>query len=438
MDLVHALEYLDSFTNYEKETPVYPDAFKLERMHALVRELGNPQNAFESVIIAGSKGKGSTAAVLSSILRMENLRVGLYTSPHLHHLSERIQVNGLCINELRLAENLTRIQKATEGYTWRKNPPTYFEVLTALAFCYFKDMKVQVAVLEVGLGGLYDSTNVANAKVVGITPISLEHTDKLGKTISKIAVQKCGVIKGREAVVSAVQPSEAQSVIESACEDREAKLYNLGKEIKIMERVFSEDSQCFDVRTPWGGFYDLKTHLRGTHQLQNAAQAIGLAKALGDKTRLSVTDDAVRQGVLDAHWPGRLEKIGARPRIILDGAHNVDSAHKMIEGLKRHFQYANLVIIFGSSSDKDVRGILREISTEADCWVMTQAVHPRAMPVGQIARLMDTHAKEVFEEPFIVQAIKKARSLATPDDLILITGSLYLVAEARQQLLGGV
>lgn len=434
MDTVAALEYLDSFINYEKDNAVYPEAFKLERMRALVRELGNPQNAFESVIIAGSKGKGSTAAILSSILRMENLRVGLYTSPHLLHISERIQVNGLCINDLRLAENLTRIQKATEGYTWRKNPPTYFEVLTALAFCYFKDMKIQVAVLEVGLGGLYDSTNVANAKVVGITPISLEHTDKLGKTLAKIAVQKCGVIKGREAVVSAVQAPEVQSVIESACEDREAKLYCVGKEIKVMEREFSEDSQSFDVRTPWGGYYDLKAHLRGTHQLQNAAQAIGLAKALGEKARLPVSDEAVRQGVLDAHWPGRLEKFSERPCVVLDGAHNVDSARKMLEGVKRHFQYEKLVVLFGSSSDKDVRGMLEEITAEADSLVLTQAAHPRAMPVAQIVRLMEKNSKEVFEEPSMAGALKKARSLAGPEGLVVVSGSLYVVAEARRLL----
>src|SRR3989338_8112131 len=171
-------------------------------------------------------------------------------------------------------------------------------------------MKIQVAVLEVGLGGIYDSTNTAPAKVVGLTPISLEHTEKLGKTIAKIAVQKCGVIKGREAVVSAVQAPEVQSVIEAACEEREAKLFCVGKEIKVTERHFDEDSQFFDVRTPWGGFYDLKIHLRGIHQIHNAAQAIGLAKALGTKTRLTVSEEAVRQGVLDAHWPGRLEKFG--------------------------------------------------------------------------------------------------------------------------------
>ncbi len=437
MDLVHALEYLDSFANYERESAVYPDAFKLERMRSLMRELGNPQNAFESVIIAGSKGKGSVSSILSSILRMENLRVGLYTSPHLVDVRERIQVNGLWINELRFAEILSRIQKAIEGYAWRKNPPTYFEALTALAFCHFKEMKVQVAVLEVGLGGLYDSTNVAPAKVAGITPISLEHTDKLGKTISKIAVQKCGVIKGREAVVSAAQVTEAQSVIEEACESREAKLYTVGREIKLMERDFSEDRQSFDVKTPWAGYYDLEIHLRGAHQMQNAAQAIGLAKALGDKTRLKVSDEAVRQGVVDAHWPGRLEKISDRPYIVLDGAHNADSARKMIDGIKRHFHFSDLILVFGSSADKDVAGMLREIAPEAHYIIATQAMHPRAMPAGQIVSLLKSGTQEIFEEPSLAHALKKARSLADTEDMIVVTGSLYLVAQARQQLFEG-
>ena len=182
--------YLDSFINHEKEiSSDYPEALKLDRMRALAKEFGNPQNAYDSVIIAGSKGKGSVAVFLSSILRMENLRVGLYTSPHLKDVRERIQVNGLWISEARLAEFMSRLKKGQEEYSWKKDPPTYFEVMTVLAFHTLKEMKVHVAVLEVGLGGLYDSTNIAPAKVVGLTPVSLEHTDKLGKTVSMIAVQ---------------------------------------------------------------------------------------------------------------------------------------------------------------------------------------------------------------------------------------------------------
>lgn len=439
MEYRQALEYLDSFIDYEKQTAQpYPEAFKLDRMLALAKELGNPQNAFDSIIIAGSKGKGSTAAITSSILRMENLRVGLYTSPHLVDVRERIQVNGLWIGEPRFAETVWRVQKALSGYAWRKNPPTYFEVLTALAFTHFKEMKVQVAVLEVGLGGLYDSTNIAPAKVAGITPISLEHTDKLGKTVSKIAVQKCGIIKGRETVVSAAQIPEVQSVIEETCRDREADLLRVGKEIRVLERDTREDLQTFDVRTPWGDFRGLELHLRGAHQLQNAAQAIGLAKALEKRTRLAVTEDAVRQGVLDARWPGRLEKAGDRPSVVLDGAHNVDSVRKMLEGLRRHFHFSELVVVFGSSSDKDVRGMLEEILREADCVIATQASSVRAMEASAVAREMEGTRKETFLEPGLDAALKKARELAGPDGMVLVTGSLYLVAEARALLFAGL
>jgi len=438
MEYRQACEYLGSFVDYEKQAAQpYPEAFKLDRMRALVKELGHPQNAFDSVLIAGSKGKGSTAAILASILRMENLRVGLYTSPHLVDVRERIQVNGLWISEPRFAEGVTRIQKALEGYAWRKNPPTYFEALTALAFCHFKDMKVQAAVLEVGLGGLYDSTNVAPAKVAGITPISLEHTDKLGKTISKIAVQKCGIIKGREIVVSAAQTDEADGPIEEACRSREAPLFRVGSEIKITERLVTEDSQHFDVRTPWGSFFDLELRLRGVHQLQNAAQAIGLAKALEKKTRLTVSDDAIKQGVLDARWPGRLEKVGDRPPLVLDGAHNVDSVRKMLDGLKRHFHFTELIVVFGSSSDKDLSGMLAEIAPETECLIVTQARHPRAMPASQIAQALDGSPKEVLVEPDLEKALKRARSLSASDGLVIVTGSLYLVADARQILFGG-
>ncbi|PIU40114.1 MAG: bifunctional folylpolyglutamate synthase/dihydrofolate synthase, partial [Candidatus Omnitrophica bacterium CG07_land_8_20_14_0_80_50_8] len=213
MNYEAAIEFIDSFINHEKITSSqYPEDFKLDRMRQLAKDIGNPQNAYECVIIAGSKGKGSTAAMLSSILRMDNLRVGLYTSPHLVNLRERIQVNGLMINEIRFADTAACLENVLKDASWRRNPPTYFEILTAIAFYYFKEMRVHVAVLEVGLGGLFDSTNIARAKVVGLTPISLEHTDKLGKTISKIAVQKCGVIKGREIVVSGPQPPAVKAV----------------------------------------------------------------------------------------------------------------------------------------------------------------------------------------------------------------------------------
>ena len=437
MNYSESIQALDFFVNHEKTNSFdYPEAFKLERMRALAKEFKNPQNAFESILIAGSKGKGSTAAFLSAILRMENWKVGLYTSPHLWDVRERIQVNGLPLSQSRFTEFMERMKKIMNDYSWKKNPPTYFEVLTVMAFNYFKEMKVQTAVLEVGLGGLYDSTNIAPAKVCGLTPISLEHTDKLGKTVSKIAVQKCGIVKGREIVVSAPQSAEAQSVIESACQEREAALFRVGKDIKIFEREFGEDFQKMDVRTPWGDFYNLEIRLLGTHQMENAAQAVGLAMGLGRKTHLNVSEIAIRRGVLDAGWPGRLEKVAQHPRIVLDGAHTVDSIKKMLEGLRRHFEFSGLVAVFGSSGDKDAEGMLAHLAPECRRLVLTQFQNPRAMPCRLLAEKMPTGFKEVCVEPDPPEALKQAVAQAGAEDLILVTGSLFLVAELREAARG--
>lgn len=427
------LEYLNAFADYEKTRDFrYPEDLSLDRVKRLLKALGNPQNAFESIIIAGSKGKGSTAAILSSILRMENLRVGLYTSPHLLDLKERIGVNGLLINEVRFAQNVDRISHVLDGHAWRKDPPTYFELLTAIAFCHFKELKVQVAVLEVGLGGLYDATNAAPAKVVGLSPISLEHTDKLGKTLAKIAVQKCGVIKGREVVVSAPQTREVGAVINDTVKEREAQLIEVGKDIRIFERQVTEDSQRFDLKGPLGNIYDVEIRLRGYHQIENAALAYGLAKALERKTRWTVSESAVRQGLLDARWPGRLEKVSERLKIVLDGAHNTESMVRMLQGLKRHFKYSDLIVVFGSSGDKDVDGILKVLLPPSSCVILTRASHPRAMETRQIREKMESYDREIFIEEDVRAAIEKAKFLADRDDLILVTGSLFLVADAKR------
>ncbi len=434
MNYEAAVEFIDSFVNHEKTvSSQYPENFKLDRMRQLAKDIGNPQNAYECVIIAGSKGKGSAAAFLSSILRMDNLRVGLYTSPHLVHLRERIQVNGLMINEIRFAETLALLKKTLEEASWRRNPPTYFEILTAAAFHYFKQMKVHVAVLEVGLGGIFDSTNVAHAKVVGLAPISLEHTDKLGKTISKIAVQKCGIIKGREIVVSAPQTAEAETVIQKTAEEREARLVRVGKEIRIFERDYGEDFQRFDLKAAFGNFYDLEIKLLGRHQIDNAALAVGLAKSLEDKTRLEISDDAVRQGILDAHWPGRLEKTQESPAVILDGAQNAESARKMIAGVKRHFHYEKLYLVLGVSSDKDLDGILSELMPEVFCLIATQSRNPRALPAASVAEHAKDFGKDVLTEPAAFAALEKAKSIAGIHDLILVTGSLFLVGEIKEK-----
>ena len=400
-------------------------------MHALAGALGHPHKSFESVLIAGSKGKGSTAAFLSSILRMENLKTGLYTSPHLADIRERIQVNGLMISQARFAEAVTVLRKALDEPLWRRNPPTHFEALTAIAFHYFKQMKVQVAVLEVGLGGLYDSTNIAEAKVAGLAPIGLEHTDKLGRTLSKIAVQKCGIIKPRQAVVSAEQPREAAAVIEKTAKDNEAALSFVGRDIRIFEREHGESFQRFGLRSPFGNFFELETSLIGRHQIENAALAVGLAKALESRTRLRISNGAVRQGVLDAHWPGRLEKVADEPRIVLDGAHSPDSVRRLVEALKRHYTFDTLVTVFGSLKDKDARSMLATLGAEKGILVATRPPGERAMPEDALAEAASGF-REVHTASDCREALEKAKSLALPRDLILVTGSLYLIGALRK------
>ncbi len=433
MDYPGALEYIASFVDYEKTRLFdYPEAFKLDRMRALAKAFGNPQNATDSVIIAGSKGKGSVAVFLSSILRMENLRVGLFTSPHLLDVRERIRVNGICISQARFTEAVLKLRGVLDEYAWRKNPPTYFEVLTVIALHHFKEMKAQVAVLEVGLGGLYDSTNIVKAKVVGITPISLEHTDKLGKTVAKIAVQKCGVIKGREIVVSAAQPAEAESIVQKAVLDQEAELYRVGREIRIVERGHDEKIQEFDVKTPFGQYYGLQTELLGFHQIENAALAVALAKGLEKKTRFQIGESAVRQGVRDAQWPGRLEKIDDRPVVVLDGAHNPDSMRRALDGLRRHYGSQTVVAVFGCSEDKDASGMLEILSRETKGIFLTKAATPRAASPRQLLQFAENAGvrAEIEEDP--VNALQKAREQAGDGGLVLVAGSLFLVADILQ------
>jgi dihydrofolate synthase/folylpolyglutamate synthase len=303
-----------------------------------------------------------------------------------------------------------------------------------MAFYHFKEMKVHVAVLEVGLGGLFDSTNIARAKAVGIAPISLEHTDKLGKTIAKIAVQKAGVIKGREIVVSAQQSDEADAVIQRACDENEAKLFRVRKDLKIFERDYGEDFQRFDLKTPFGNFYDLKIKMPGRYQIDNAALAVGLAKSLELRTRLKISEAAVRRGLLDTHWPGRLEKVWPDPLIILDGAHNAESMRLSIQGLKRHFQYKKLVAVLGVSSDKDIAGMLEHLVPEAATLILTRSLNPRALPVKELKNYLEAFQGQIVETANADEALQAARVAASPGDAVLVTGSLFVVGEMKAAL----
>ena len=427
------LEFLGLFADYEKDRSFsYPEALSLDRMRRLCREFAYPQNTFDSVIIAGSKGKGSAAVMLASILRMDDFKVGLYTSPHLLDVRERIRVNNLPISPARLIEAAEKLRKILNTSEWRREPPTYFELLTVIAFWHFREMKVQVAVLEVGLGGLYDSTNVVPAKAAGLTALSLEHTDKLGKTVAKITIQKCGIIKGREVVVSAPQIREAEEVIEETANERECVLWRVGREIRFAERGHDEEGQGFDLEGPFGKLYGLKISLLGLHQIENACVAVGLAKALEKKTRLKISDVAVKQGLVDAVWPGRLEKISNQPLTILDGAHNSESMRRALEALHRHFHFSSIRMVLALAKDKDAAAILESLQGEVSKMWVTTFPGDRALGAAELGRLAKSSFPEVEVEESPVTALEKASQGAGPGELVFIAGSLYLVAEIHR------
>lgn len=431
MTYPEALQYLDSFTNYEnKNSYDYKGSFSLGRIKALASTLGNPQDKIRSIHIAGTKGKGSTSAIIYSILKEAGFKVGLYTSPHLASFRERIRINDSLISEDDIGRILEQIKEALAGF--KDDPPSFFEIYTALCFIYFKEKKVDFAVYETGLGGRLDATNILHPLVSVITPISYEHTDKLGFTLAGIAAEKGGIIKDTSVCVLAPQEPEALCVLENICNEKKAKLIRVGKEINYEELKGDDEKQEFNVFGVFQEYPRLLTRLLGSHQIANSATAIGAVEALRF-SGITIPEDAVRRGVRHASWPGRLEIIGRRPLVILDGAQNRASALALANAIKKIFKYKNLILVLGVSKDKDKKGILDELLPITNSVILTKSkVVGRACEPSEIKELFDSKDKEVLVASNSKDALLKAKKIAKPEDLVLITGSLFLVGEVRE------
>ena len=449
MTYPETIRYLESFINYEK-IPVYPykESLKLERIRDFLSAIGDPQDSLRCIHIAGSKGKGSTCAFIAYILREAGHKVGLYTSPHLSDFRERIRIltqnsklktqssefEGM-ISENELSELIEKLKPAIEEYNKNSKygPLSFFEVYTALAFVYFKEKKVDLAVLETGLGGRLDGTNAVNPLVCAITPISFEHTQKLGNTLREIATEKAGIIKVHSSelvahslnVISAPQEEEAMKVIRNRCQEVGAKLCEVKKDIKYQKR---EDG--FDIKGRLKEYRDLKIKLLGGHQIVNAAVAVGVIEALRD-CGINIGDEAVREGSYNTIWPGRCEVISKNPLVILDGAQNIASAQALKKSIKENFNYKKLILVLGVSKDKDIKGICRELYDLADEIILTQADNPRAADPQILAQYFKNKAT------YITGNVKEAKALgkriARKEDLILATGSLFVVGEFRDE-----
>lgn len=431
-----ALGWIYSFSDSERTGAFTRDRDdNLLRERALLAALGNPQRAYGIRHIAGSKGKGSTSAALAAMLQAAGLRVGLYTSPDLHTFRERIRIDGRPISEEAVVRLVAQVQLAHATLAAALGPFITWEIATALAFLAFRDAGVDEAVIEVGLGGRLDATNVVEPPaltVCGISSISYDHMAALGNTLTEIAHEKAGIIKPGVPVITSARAPEALAEIARVAAERGSPLLRVGPQgaddcaYTYAEGPVSETSQRFDVTTPSRVYRDLEIPLLGQHQLQNATLALALAEPLDEQ--------AIRAGLRSVRWEARMQVVGREPWRVVDGAHNADSLRALFAGLRRHFNYTRLALVFGMMADKDLAGMLRELAAAGvDVIVATTAHSPRAVtPEILAAQVAEATQATTFAEPDVAAALTHALSLAGPRDLICVTGSLYLAAEALQ------
>ncbi|MCK5306127.1 MAG: bifunctional folylpolyglutamate synthase/dihydrofolate synthase [Candidatus Omnitrophica bacterium] len=431
MDYKEAVLYLNSFINNEKNKNFSYKKFRLERVREILNFLDNPHEKITAIHIAGTKGKGSTAAFISSILKKAGYKTGLYTSPHLHDFRERIQLNSRKISKRDLMRVVKKVKVAVDEYLEKgSSRPTFFEIYTIAAFLYFSYKRADIVVLEVGIGGRLDATNVVRSLISVITPISYEHTGKLGKTLAKIAAEKAGIIKERSMAISAPQPKAAERVIESRAREVKAGLLVIGKDVCFKEGKFNGRFQSFTVRSMSGRLFNLKTSLLGRHQMINASCGVAAIEAL-NSYHIKVSSDAVESGVNSARWPGRLEVAARKPLVVLDGAQNKASARVLKEAVLKLFKYSRLILILGVSEDKDIKGICSVLEKISDVIILTKALHPRAVSVDCIKKHI-SDKKKIYLSNSVSNALELAREKAGENDLILAAGSLFVVAEARK------
>lgn len=411
----------------------------LSNSSRLMGLMGDPHRQFRSVHVAGTNGKGSTAAFLAGMLLAAGYRVGLYTSPHLVSFTERIRINNIPVTEDRVIDLAERVRTRYEGLPSAEESalaPTFFEVTTAMAFTCFAEERVDVAVIEAGMGGRLDSTNVITPLVSVITNIDLEHTEFLGDTIEKIAGEKAGIIKPGVPVVSgAVQP-EAIAVIERTAASAGAPVYRYPKDFRA-EPAAGAGYQEFDYRGIWSSFPGLRIAMAGRHQVENACMALAAIECLTGRG-IEVPEAALRNGLAGAVWEGRLERVAERPDIYLDGAHNPASARVLADAVRDLKKgYRHLVLVIGILMDKDYQGIVSQLAPLADRIIVTKPHYSRALDVGSLAAEMEVFHRTVGSAETVAEAIGLARQGAAENDLILITGSLYTVGDARAVLRPG-
>lgn len=424
-----AVEYLNKLDKFG----VKPG---LERIEVLLDYLNNPQNEINVIQIGGSNGKGSTSVMISSILSAAGYKVGTYNSPEIVSFYERMRINGEYMEPAaleRLTEEikpyLKKIEEQGLGH------PTFFEVVTAIAFKYFAQQEVDIAVMEVGLGGRLDATNLADNIVAAVTNISREHTEYLGDTIAEIAAEKGGIANQGGRLVTGVRNEEALNKLREICDEKEVELIDVNEKIGVERLDKDLRGQCFKVKGK-KNYGKLQLDLLGRYQQQNLKVALGVIESLA--ASFEVTTDDIRQGLKDLTWPGRLELLGEEPLVILDGAHNPAGAKELGRVIKEDLDYEELILVLGILADKDIEQMLDILTPLADKIILTKNTNKRASDPYEVAEVLEDRGEDVEVVPQVTQAAQKAIEVAAPADLVSISGSLYTIAEARKFLVKNI
>ena len=424
MNYTETLAYLDSLGKFGIH-------LGMERIEALLKELGNPEQKVRTIHVTGTNGKGSVTSMITNILLVSGLKVGKFTSPHLVRYNERIEVDGKEISDEDFALVVTAVRRAVESVMAKgTDQPTQFEVLTAAAFLHFALQKLDYAVIEVGLGGLWDSTNVITPVVSVITNVSLDHTDRCGKTVEEIAMQKAGIIKDGVPVVTAAE-GEALGPIQAMSLFKQAPLYIYGKAFTGQEVTSSMEGQTFTLSAgDYHSNYEVK--LPGAHQILNTAVAVVAAK-LASKQDNRINELALHQGVALTKWPGRLERISQKPDVILDGAHNPAGAAVLRAALYKYYCGKKICFIFGMMGDKNISQVITTLFRKEDTVYTVRADEgTRAAEPEALAEPIGPQAKALHD---LAAAYKTALAEVGEDGLVCVCGSLYLVGTFKKMLL---
>lgn len=398
--------------------------FGLNRTEELLNRLGNPHIGLRYIHVGGTNGKGSVVAMLSSILKAHNYRVGSYISPHLLRFTERFRINWEEIPREKVIELYERVKSVLVPESY----PTFFEFVTAMAFLYFREENIDWGVIEVGMGGRLDCTNVITPSVSIITNVGFDHQEFLGSSLVSIAREKAGIIKKEIPIITGAKQPIVQSVIKTTAYRLKAPLKILGRDFVVRKG----SSQTFHYQGMNRGFRDLPLPLIGEHQRENAALALAALEILEERGLLELREDSVREGLRATSWPGRAEIISRNPTVILDGAHNPHGAESLKNILKTNFNYEKLYLVIGIMGDKDVRGILRRLLPQAEAVVFTKPRYSRAADPESLRKMARSYISRCYVIPDVAQAIDYVMSEAGPNDLICITGSLYFIGEVKE------